>query len=493
MTLQSLSKLIKSLSGPEKRHFKLKSQIQLGEKDYLELFDLIESTPTIEVDKVKKKFEKAHPKTSISNTAKYLMRLLTDDLIDLKSDKDNFFHLLQEVKRVKILQERSLTKEGYHLLIKVREEARESQQHLIQYLTYREELNYLSDSGFSILDDKALIGTQMQAKEILRLLDNIHDHHSLYEILRYRLVRTGKVASEVEERRMSDLVLTEMVLVGGKSRNSFTTQKLHLLFQSHFLTKVGDYSSALKTFDTLNKLFEDNPELLDNPPLDHLSALDGILDGLHTLHKYDEIYRYIDKLDLLDRPEYPESFRHRVRKTSAIYRFAILTGCGRYSEAVVYMKSIQVGTIDMYPMLDEEKQWELCFYMTLSQYGNKEPKKAHAAVRNAMQQLHLIPHFPVCKAIRLLNIILHYEQGDQQFIGYEIRSYKRFFKNQPQMRIERLLLRHISAWPDHRRKTVPQAQRERILSEIESIRSDKYEKQILKYFDFAEWIERRLS
>jgi hypothetical protein len=493
MTLQSLSKLVKSLSGPEKRHFKMKAQVQSGGKDYLDLFDLMESTPATELEKARESFEKSHPGASLNNTARYLMRLLTDDLIDLKSEKDNFFHLLKEVKRVKILQERSLTEEGYRLLIKVREGARESQQHLIQYLTYREELNYLSDSGFSILDDKALVATQMQAKEILRLLDNIHDHHSLYELLRYRLVRTGKVASEEEKRRMDDLVLTEMVLVGGKSRNSFSTRKLHLLFQSHFLTNVGDYNSALRTFDALNKLFEENPDLLDKPPLDYLSALDGILDSLHTLHRYDDIDRYIERLALLDRPDYPESFRYRVRKTSAVYRFAILTGSGRYPEAVDYMKSIDEGTVEMYPMLDEEKQWELWFYMTLSRYGNKEPKKAHAVVRNAMQRLRLIPHLPVCKAVRLLNIILHYEQGDQEFLVYETRSYKRFFNRQTLLGTEKLLLRHVSAWPDHRRRSVPQAQRERTLRELESIRSDRYEKQILKYFDFAGWVQRRLG
>jgi hypothetical protein len=493
MNLTSLSKLIKSLSGPEKRHFKLKAQVQSGVKVYLDLFELLERTATTDLENAREKFEKSHPRASLNNTARYLMRLITDDLIDLKSEKDNFFHLLQEVKRVKILQERSLTEEGYRLLIKVREEARESQQHLIQYLTYREELNYLSDSGFSVLDDKALISTQMQAKEILRLLDNIHDHHSLFELLRYRLVRTGKVASEEEKRRMNDLVLTEMVLVGGKSRNSFATRKLHLLFQSHFLTNVGDYNSALKTFDALDKLFEEHPGLLDKPPLDYLSALDGILDSLHTLNRYDEIDRYIDRLSLLDRPEYPESFRFRVRKTSAIYRFAILTGSGRFSEAVGYMMSIEEETIEMYPMLDEEKQWELYFYMTLALYGNRETKKAHASVRNAMQKHRLAPHLPICKAIRLLNIILHFEQGDQEFLGYETRSYKRFFHKQHLLGTEKLILRHVSTWPDHRRKSVPQAHRERLKRDIEAVQSDKYEKQLLKYFDFADWIGRRLG
>lgn len=491
MILLTLMKLVKSLSGAEKRYFRLLTRKQAGSKDYLVLFDIIDKAPAAGISLVKEKFGKVYSTASLNNKARYLLKVLTDSLILAKVEKDNLFHLLQETMRVKILQERSLHEEAYGLLKKIRESASASQQHLIEYLTYREELDYLSDSALPVITDKTLIETQMKAKSILRMLNHIHDHHSLFELLKYRLVHSGKISSDEDRKRLNDLILSEMILVAGKSKNSFAAQKLHLLFQSFYFTDVGDYQSALKTFRSLNKLFEQNLELLGKPPLDYLSTLNGILDSLHTLKKYEEINYYIDKLRQLDQPAYQEYFRYQVRKTETIYQLAVLTGKEKFIEAVDYASSVDASVLKMHPMISEEKQWELYFFFSLAYFGKKDWKKTYSYISKVMQDHKIQGQLLVCKAIRLLNIITYYENGDTDYLEYEIRSYKRFFrKKHSLLKTETLLLKFL-LYP--RKKKPPQVYYKKIIAEIGTLSNDKYEKQLLKYFDYPKWVLDKLG
>lgn len=494
MTLLTLARLVKSLSGAEKRYFKLLTRKQAGSKDYLGLFDIIDKAPTADTVMIKEKFRKTNPKSSLNNTARYLVKVLTDSLIQSKVEKDSLFHLFQEIMRVKILQERSLHEEGYLLLKKIRSSASASQQHLVEYFTFREELDYLSDSSFQVITDKTLIGIQMKAKDTLKVLNHIQDHHSLFELLKYRLVHSGKISSDEDRKRLNDLMLSEMILVAGKSKNSFAAQKLHLLFQSFFFTDIGDYQSALKTFHALNKLFEENIKLLNKPPLDYLSTLNGILDSLHTLRKYGEISYYIEKLKQLDQSDYPEYFRYQVRKTVIVYQLAILTGEAKFAEALEFTRNIDNSVLKMYPMINEEKQWELYFFCSLVHFEKKDWKRAHGYINQVMQLHKAQPQLLVCKAIRLLNIIIYYETDDTDYLQYEIRSYKRFFSKQhPLLKSETLLLKFILLWPDPRKKKIPQAFYKTISKEVHSIIEDKYEMQLLKYFDYTKWVMGKLD
>ncbi|HEY4060737.1 MAG TPA: hypothetical protein VGM30_02495 [Puia sp.] len=488
MALPTVIRLVKSLSSPEKRYFKLHTRQQAGRKEYLDLFSIIDASSTADALAIREEFRKIYSRSSPDNAARYLLKVLTDCLVQTRSEKDTFFMLLQGVMRARVLRERSLEEESYSQLKKIRGLASQSQQHFIEYLTYRDELDHFADSDFRELSDKALIEVQMKAKDILKSLNHIQDHHSLFEILKYRLVHSGRVSSEEDKKRLNDLMLSEMILVANKSKNSFASQKLHLLFQSFFFTDIGDHQSALKTFRSLNGQFEQNLELLNNPPLDYLSALNGILDSLHSLQKYGEMGFYTDKLKQLDQPVYPEYFRFRVRKTIAVYQLSILLGEKRAAEAKEYARSID-SLLRPYGMVDEEKQWELYFYCSLAFFHNKDWKRAHAYIGEVMKNHKARPQSLVYKATRLLNMVIYYEKGDTGYLEYDIRSYKRLFGKQHRiLRSEKLLLKFIQLRQDRKRSKLPDLQYRKLLKEMHTIAGDRYEKQLLKYFDLMEWI-----
>jgi tetratricopeptide (TPR) repeat protein len=491
MSLLPAIRLVQSLSGPEKRFFKLNTRQQSGPRDYQELFDIIcNSEPYAE--KVSIQFKAAFPNSNIDNTSRYLMRVLTDCLIQSRVQKDGVFQLFQGIMRVKVLQERALPEEGYKELKRIRENASQHQQHFIEYLTYRFELDHLSGNGFSGVSDSQLVQTQMKARELLKNVNHVQDHHSLFELMKYRLLHAGQILSDEHRKKLNDLMLSEMILMTGKMKNNFAAQKLHLLFQSYFLTNIGDFPSALKTYRELNKLFEDNLSLLDHPPLDYLSALDGIITSLCMLKQYDEIDYYSAKLEQLSQQPYPEYFRYQLRKSTLAASLAILTAKGQYESARQLLNQSGKDLLASYGMVNEEKQWELYFYAALSHFGCGDIKKAHKWLGEVMQLHKPQPTLLICKAARLLNLIIHFESGDTEYIDYEIRSYSRFFHRPqaPRLQTEILLLKLLQSVPAHSKRFALPASIKKQLSKIDQLQNDKYEQQLLRYFDFSEWMKK---
>lgn len=491
MSLLPAIRLVQSLSGSEKRFFKLNTRQQSGEKDYQELFDIICSSGP-QSEEIAMRFKTAFPKSNVDNTARYLVRVLTDCLIQQRTQKDGFFQLFQGIMRVKVLQERALPEEGYRELKRIRENANRHQQHFIEYLTYRYELDHLSGTGFADVSDSQLVQTQMKAREVLKSMNHVQDHHSLFEMMKYRLLHAGQILADEDRKKLNDLMLSEMILMTGKTKNIFATQKLHLLFQSYFLTNIGDFPSALKTYRELNKLFEDNLPLLDHPPLDYLSALDGIITSLGMLKNFEEIRYYTTRLQQLDQPAYPEYFRYQLRKTILAVQLSIHTATGQYEKAREILNETGKDLITAYGMVNEEKQWELYFYAALSHFGCGDLKKAHKWLGEVMQLYKPQPNLLICKAARLLNIIIYHEMGDADYISYEIRAYTRFFHRpqSPRLQTETALLKLLQLSPTPAMKLRPTATLKKLQEKIDQLKNDKYEQQLLRYFDFAGWMKK---
>ena len=103
------------------------------------------------------------------------------------------------------------------------------------------------------------------------------------------------------------------------------------------------------------------------------------------------------------------------------------------------------------------------------------------------QKMH--SYHVISKAIRLLNIIIHFEKGDIEYLKYEIRSYKRFFSRQNKLlRTETIILKFIENLPIQKVRKHVRPDYVKLAEQISLLKKDKYENQLLKYFDFTGWL-----
>ena len=158
MATTDLLILVKSLSGPEKRAFKLHCKKQSGAKDYLDLFDVINQIPLgNDINFIEHNFKKKHPQKNLENTGQYLLKLITDSLVNTRKEKDKWFQQYHSLMRSRILIERSIPQEAYKELRKVQKLSVELQDNLIFYYTSCREMKYWSDMGFGEKSENEIV------------------------------------------------------------------------------------------------------------------------------------------------------------------------------------------------------------------------------------------------------------------------------------------------------------------------------------------------
>jgi hypothetical protein len=269
---------------------------------------------------------------------------------------------------------------------------------------------------------------------------------------------------------------------------------LHLLFQSFFFVNVGDYKSSLKCFYDLNDLFEQNESVWSSPHYEYLNTLEGILDNLRTIKQFSEMNFYIKKLDTLINKDYPENFKIIALQNIFIYKLVLLIHQQRIPEAKNLAESIPAHLLKDSTIPDYEKLTELLFTISLISFSEKKYSKAirQLAVTTKFGTINF--NLSIYKVTRLMQIIIHYELNDVDYLEYEIRSYKRTFKKIGKTsQIEKMIFAVIRLDPKKKSKYVKAVLWKKIAERIGGISENRYENQILKYYDFTNWIRSKLT
>jgi len=490
MLFHELEKLVKSLSAAEKKLFQQHSAQPKGDKDYIALYQQIAGQASApDTAPWQEQFRKAYPSKSLENTAAYLYKVLTDLLVQVRIEQDTWYQQYQCLLKARLCFERSIPTRAFKELQKASKLAAASQHHPVAYQAARMELTALSDLGFPGLSEQQLVDKQMKAKHTLQSLRQIHEHYSLYELLRHRLINREPPGTGQQDKQVNDLILSELSLSTRGSQHQFEPQKLHLLFQSFFFFHSGEYRSALRIFNELTSLTEANEPMWDYPPYDYLSALDGILDSLRSIGYYQEMAPFIEKLTALSERSYPEHFRSVATLTAEVYRLNMALGRKQYRVAAQLLVDASAHGNIPKSVTGHEKQLEHYFFVALTYFMQQQWSKAKKQLNQLIGAAKQTPQHLVYRAGRLLYILLSYEMDDQAYIEYEIRSYKRAFSKQGKAyKIEKLVFNTIATDPRRRGNAWKAAARKKATAKLKEIAADKRELQLVKFADFGQWV-----
>ncbi len=488
MLIFELEKLILSLSAAEKKHFQLHCTKLKGPKDYLLLYELAVAHNG-NGKSWEQQFRDAYPSKSFDNTANYLYKVLTDVLVQIRIDQDTWYAQHHYLMKARLCFERSMPNRAQKALKKAFKLASASQNHAVAYQVSRMELTALADVGFPMTSEQQLVDKQMKAKHTLQSLRQLHEHYSLYELLSHRLTKGALAINGKSDKKINDLILSELSLTTRGSQHQFEPQKLHLLFQSFFFIHTGEYRAALRIFNELNKLIESNELMWDYPPYDYLSALDGILDSLRSIGYYREMASFIDKAASLANRSYPDHFSNLAMLTAKVYRLNMLLGTADIPEALQLLDGHR-GEQQTAPAIEgHEKQLEYDYFKGLSYFHARQWNKANKCINQIFTVEKQHTQLPVFRAARLLHILISYEQDELEYLDYEIRSYKRAFgKFGKSYKTEKLVFNTIASDPKRRGNVWKETTKKKIVGKLLAVKAEKREMQLLKYFDFGSWV-----
>ena len=487
---ESLIHLINNLTKQEKKEFSLYISNK-PEKDYIFLFRLIDDKKISDPEELKMSFLAAKPASSFNTVVIYLFDLLIDILTRLRTEQDSYYLLFNELLHARVLYEKSMYQECFQVLKKVKEKAVYYENHFALLVAQRLELNYLLTLDFEDMDEQKLLNKQYKMNNTLKSIRQLNEQSSLYELLKYRMINRGASRSLEETQKLDDLVTSEISIVASAGVENFEIKKNHQLFQANYFITVGDYKAAFNSFVELNKLFEENSHLWNNPPVYYLMTVEGMLESLRIMHNYEGMNYFIQKLAKLSSPS--SSFQLNVMYVIFIYRLFSFIDAGDFDKAGIWIAEHQTSLIDKMLLLKEQQQAEMSLYIALIHLGNGEYRKARKRLSATIGRGHLYS-LPLFRTIRIVNVMIHYELGDVDYIQSEIRSIKReMSKNKGyNLKVESFLLKFLNySFADTNRKKRAEIW-ESMAEEVHALYADKYETQILRKFDFVAWVEAKI-
>lgn len=482
----SLILLVNSLSAAEKKKFRAGK----GEKDYTALFELIEKAGTIPADALKTLFQKKRKGANFNATVSYLYKTLLDDLVTLRENHDSHYLLLNKILRAKILFEKSLFEEALHMLADVKKKALAYENHIALLYAARLELDYLLSLNLPELSESDLLNKHFQVNETVKNIRKINEHSALYELLKHRILYRENIRSQQQKDALNDLVISEMSM-SYSQKDSFEARKMHLLFQSNYLIGVGDFKSALQSFRELNNLFENSEHSLTDFPFYYVSTLEGILDNLRSIKRYDEIPYFVERLKKIVLPS--EGLQANVAALIFLYELIPLLDTGDFAAAELLIQANTPTVLARMDKLTLSRRAEISLYLSLVHIGYRNFKEAQKTLINEIVRENKFYTLPLYRTIRLVNLIIHYELGNSDIIHFESRSIKRKIpKVEKAYQVEKLMLRFLNK----DRKVMLHADRKKawakIREQLQAVRGDVFENQLLKSFDFTAWIESQI-
>ncbi|SFN42475.1 hypothetical protein SAMN05428949_2786 [Chitinophaga sp. YR627] len=483
-----LSRLINTLTKAEKRYFRMYTALQQGNKDYVNLFDLMEHQSFKSTAEVKLAFQQQYAGCSYDVCSKYLYKVLLDCLLHLRLQKQSTAMLTAGILKCDILFERSLHEDALKQLQKIQTTAASNEKQLLVLWAQQQEIQLLQQLNFSGITAEELSHKQADIQHTLDDIQQIRKQTSLYETLRHTLLYRGS-ARTIRQQESVDVLHAGMP---APLPDSTTSLKTHLLFQAHYHVATSDHPAALQVFHQLNQLLETNPALFEDTPADHLLIIEGILDSLRAGKHYEELFSFIDKIKRLKSDGvYFEIMQQRLL---FIYESGAYIDSGDFSFALKLLQQYAPTIKKNIPLMDISKQAEIYLYMALIYLGNEDINNAHNSLEQVLQS-NLYSTLPIYRTCRLVHLLIQYELGNFEYIRYETRAFRRHL--QPDARrsymLERTVIKFLGSGEIPAVTSFRTALWKKINASFDKIRADKYERQQLKLFDFSAWIEAKLK
>lgn len=488
----SLTILAGSMSKAEKRYFRLYSKLQAGEKNYLFLFDLIEEG--MDTSEIPARFHEKYPGASLDIAVKHLYKILLDTLLRLNEKQNVETRIFNHLSKAGILFERELKEEAFLELDRAKKLAHTFENDLALLLVRRTELKYLRTLNFEGLSEKQLVSKQMKISEMQKYSRNINQHLQLYDILKHRVMYRGHARSNKQKENLNDLVLSELNLVANTSYRGFEARKLHLLFQAAYYLNTSNYKSAIRYYEELIVLFENNKHLLQTPPVYYSSAIQGILESLHVAGLSREMPYFIGKLEELRQDAFPSEFVLETEALVCIYTLAVYIHTGEFRKAENALSAYDGSLYKKCTLLGLETQLRLFLYVSIVRFCAGDLYRARKEMKRIISSGKLFSSLPSFKTVRLFNLLLQAELENYDLFETEIGSIKRSLRYEKQVyRTEKLVFKFIRSYPLPISENGKKKRWNMFRSEIQSIRQDKYERRLTKTFDFLSWIESKLT
>lgn len=424
--------LVKSLSGSEKRYFKLFVAGQGGKDNkYLQLFEAIDAREEFDEDALREEVYGGEPIQSrkYSELKAYLYDLILKSLQSY-DEKSSVGHRLKNMMQgVRALFRRSLFDDCRDTLYKARKLAYKHEQFntVLEALDWEKRIAY-AESDIDFLDGE-LERISQEEKLVLDKLQAISAYRNIFFRLLVNLRKYSAIKREDQKRKLEKEIIGSPLLKDYQQANSHTARVTYHRIYSIYYFAVSDRENFYKRNTELIALMESAPHFLKEDASEYISALSNLIRSCGELGKIREMEENLEKLYRVP----PKSLDDELKIHRQYYQ-AKLSLClqqGDFDEGVrILNRHLKERARFDQSLFETHTFYYIYFYIT---FTAGEYSRALDFLNQWLSLPSTVERQDLQSMARILNLMVHYELGNYELLESLIRSTYRFLKKRNEL------------------------------------------------------------
>lgn len=489
-----LFELIKSLSKSEKRFFKLHSALQSGEKNYLRLFDFVDSMEVYDEDEVQRHFKGEKFIKHLPSEKNHLYKLILKSLRSFHGENSVSSILKQEIKNIEILYNKALFHECSKFLVRAKKLAIEYEKFYYLFELINWEKTLLEEAYEQGEFTKDLDGLIREEMDVLERLRNLAAYHALYAKINY-VFRSGGYARTDENKAIVNEIVNHPLIKGKNTALSKRAASICYYTQGFCNMAGGDYATAIEKFRRVKEILDALPHLRADLSKRYVRTLGNLSMCLIDTSEINEAKQLIEEMRKLrdtkgfDTQDVQLSiFRH-----CALADLQLCHKTGDFKKGVRDVEAMLRHLADYEGALHKEQELIFFYQVAYIYFGAGEFSKALHWINKLLNDNETTLRQDIYSYVRLFNLVIHYEMGHVDLLEYTIKSTLRFLaKRQRAHDLERMIIdkfkKLIRARSTAQKQEAFLAFRNE-LRKFEGSQSDV----VLRFFDFSKWLDAKIE
>jgi hypothetical protein len=482
----SLFNIVKSLSKSEKRYFRMFASLQGGDKNYIKLFDIIDNMKDYDEKYVKEIFKNEKFIRQLTFTKNYLYNLILKSLYQYNSTNSVDYQMNELLFRCNYFYKKTLQKE-------LRESIFAGKKLSLEHERFEYYLLFISFEKIQPLETNPHNSSVNSQEElVIEKLSNLSVYNSYVSMISGIYREEGRTRDKIlfnyiERIKKSPLLLHEdyALSVLAKERYYYVLQLISDIY--------GDLESMYQNCKKRLELITHFPKPFIDSAFNYWQDI-LILLIIYTIRN-DKSKKMIDYLHLLeDHSSDSPADKINIFLIQSILSVNLILKEKKWNKITDLLIRIELGLGKYSGLMDSN--YEIVLYDLISRMfvesGNFQ--SALKFINLLLNHKYISIRRDIEYNARLLNLIIHYELKNYEYLEYLIIStYRYFYKRKKVYKLETLVLNFIKRLPKMESDIDLKENFAILQKELEAIYNVHHEKNIFLYFDYLEWINKKIS
>ena len=490
-----LVQLIRSMTKAEKRNFKLyANRINAGDMKFLQLFDAIDKQRDYNEEVILNKLPNIK-RAQISNMKAHLYKQLLISL-RLQHTGDNVdIQVRERLDYARVLYNKGLYLQTLKVLDKTKQMAMEAKQSILTLEVVEFEKLIESQYITRSMGSRAEELTE-EVTELNRLIDTAQRLSNLALRLYGLYLKVGYTRSEkdylmVKEFFASNLPPYEV------SKLSFY-EKLYLC-QAYvwYNYMIQDFLMCYRYAQKWVDLFRSEPEMILQQPDLYVKGMHNLLAALFNIMHHSRFVTVLNELEEFAQHHEELKFTENTKLQLFIYVYHNKINQhfieGRFTEGLQLVPIIEEGLEHYGARIDSHRLLVFWYKIGCLYFGSGDNRNAIRYLNKVINYRDTNLREDIHCFARILNLIAHYELGNDDLVQYQVKSVYRFLaKMEDIQKVQEAIFNFLRRMPN----VYPHEMRDEFIKlrrTLGKLMENPFEKRPFLYLDIISWLDCKID